>query len=138
MIKDSPRTLLRIINYPPLRGDEPKQSMRAAADEDINLITLLPAATATGLQVKDTVGRWHDVSCDHGNLVVNSGDMLQVCSQYYYPSTTHRVNNPEGEAAKQARLSMPLFLHARPEVKVSPTQTANDYLLERLKEIGLK
>lgn len=138
MIDDSRHTLLRIIKYPPLTGEEEPGAVRAAAHEDINLLTVLPAATDTGLQVKDIKGRWHDVPCDYGCLVINTADMLQLCSQGFYPSTTHQVTNPEGDAAKRARLSMPLFLHPNEKVRLSNTHTAGEYLLERLREIGLK
>ncbi|MDX2164667.1 MAG: 2-oxoglutarate and iron-dependent oxygenase domain-containing protein, partial [Gammaproteobacteria bacterium] len=69
MIKDAPRTLLRILHYPPLKGTEEKGAIRAADHEDINLLTLLPAATATGLQVKDVNNHWHEVESDPGTLV---------------------------------------------------------------------
>lgn len=136
MIEDSQRTLLRILHYPPLSGEQ-NNAIRAAAHEDINLITLLPAATAPGLEVKDNYGNWHAVRNDPGTIVVNAADMLQMCSQGYYCSTTHRVINPRGEDATKSRLSMPLFLHPRDEVRLSRTKTANDYRLERLGEIGL-
>jgi isopenicillin N synthase-like dioxygenase len=74
MIVDSPNTLLRILHYPALAGDFEPGAVRAAAHEDINLITLLPSATAPGLEVLDTKGNWHPVSCDPGNIVVNVGD----------------------------------------------------------------
>lgn len=138
MIKASPRTLLRILNYPPLIGDEKPGEVRAAAHEDINLITLLPAATTTGLEVLDVKGNWHKVPCDHGTIVVNVGDMLEMCSNHYYKSTTHQVVNPEGPAAKEQRLSMPLFLHPNDDVRLSDTHTAKSYLFERMKELGLK
>lgn len=137
MINNSPKTVLRIINYPPLDGSEQENEVRSAEHEDIDLLTLLPAATATGLQVKDKQNRWHDVSAEHGTIVVNAGDMLQMCSQHYYVSTTHRVVNPTGDAAKQQRLSMPLFLHPHDEVKLSDAHTAKSYWLERIREIGL-
>ena len=54
--------MLRLIHYPALDKAFPKGAVRAAAHEDINLITLLPAATATGLQVKDSDGQWQDVT----------------------------------------------------------------------------
>lgn len=111
--------------------------MRAAAHEDICLLTVLPAATATGLQVKDTQGQWHDVVSDPGTMVVNVGDMLQLASRHYYRSTTHRVVNPQGEDAKKSRLSMPLFLHARNEIQLTPEITVKDYWIERLKELGV-
>ena len=137
MIKNSQSTLFRLIHYPPLTGSEDPGALRAAPHEDINLITLLPAATAKGLQVKNTAGEWLAVPCDPGWIIVNAGDMLQECTQGYYPSTTHRVVNPTGEEAKKPRLSMPLFLHPRDDVRLSTRHTAHSYRWERYKELGL-
>jgi len=131
------RTMLRILHYPALTGDEAEGAIRAAAHEDIDLITLLPAATQQGLQVQDIDGSWHDVECDPGSLIVNTGDMLQECSQGYYKATRHRVCNPQGEQAYQSRYSMPLFLHAADQIKLSDSYTAKSYLEERLKELGV-
>ena len=89
------------------------------------------------MQVLSKSGDWIDVAGGHGNIIVNSGDMLGECSDGYYRATTHRVVNPEGEAAKQARLSMPLFLHPRDEVVLSKRHTASSYRAERFKELGL-
>lgn len=137
MIKNSQNTLLRILHYPPLHGEIEEGAVRAAAHEDINLITLLPAATAPGLEVQDKDGNWYMVPCDPGNIVVNVGDMLQKCTQQYYKSTTHRVVNPDEQIANCSRYSMPLFLHPRPEVKLTADCTAVEYLHERLRQIGI-
>jgi isopenicillin N synthase-like dioxygenase len=137
MIKKSPRTMLRVLHYPPLSGDEESGAVRAAAHEDIDLLTLLPAATATGLEVKDKEGNWHAVESDPGTIVVNAGDMLQLCTGHYYMSTTHRVVNPQGEASKTSRFSMPLFLHPHDDVVLSKEHTAKSYLWERLRELGV-
>jgi isopenicillin N synthase-like dioxygenase len=137
MVQDSPQTLLRVLHYPPLTGNEQPNAIRAAAHEDINVLTLLPAASAPGLQVKDLQGKWHDVPCDPATIVVNVGDTLQLCSQGYYRSTSHRVINPTGEEAKKGRLSMPLFLHAKPDVRLSETHTQHSFLQERLRELGV-
>lgn len=137
MIDNSDENVLRILHYPPLSGAEEEGAVRAAAHEDINLITLLPAATAPGLEVKDMRGQWHAVACDPGMIVVNSGDMLRVTSQGYYPSTTHRVVNPAGPDAKKSRYSMPLFVHPRNVAPLTTDRTAGDFLRERLREIGL-
>jgi isopenicillin N synthase-like dioxygenase len=137
MIKDSGQTLLRILHYPPLAGNEEPDAIRAAAHEDINLITLLPAANEPGLQVKSMSGEWLDVPSDFGNLIVNIGDMLQEASGHYFPSTTHRVVNPQGADTTKARISLPLFLHPRPDVVLSDNYTADSYLKERLRELGV-
>ena len=138
MITDSKTNLLRIIHYPPLDGNEEDGAIRGSAHEDINLITLLVSGTEPGLQVQDTDGNWHDVSCDPGCLAINAGDMLQEASGGYFPSTTHQVINPDNEIKNKSRLSMPLFLHPRDEVILSKKYTAKEYLDERLREIGLK
>jgi isopenicillin N synthase-like dioxygenase len=138
MIEGSQRTLFRVLHYPPIDGDVPPGAVRSAAHEDINLLTLLPAGTAPGLQVLDTAGNWHDVACDPSAIIVNAGDMLQMASGGFYRSTTHRVVNPDGELSSSPRYSMPLFLHPRPEVRLSEAHTAGTYLEERLREIGLK
>jgi len=137
MIADSSKTLLRILHYPPLTGEEELGAIRAAAHEDINLLTVLPAANEPGLQVKSKEGEWLDVPSDFGNLIINIGDMLQEASGGYFPSTTHRVINPEGADKTKARVSLPLFLHPNPEVVLSDKYTAHEYLQERLRELGV-
>lgn len=137
MIESSEQTLLRVLHYPPLQGDEEVDAIRAAAHEDINLITILPAANEPGLQVKAKDGSWLDVPCEFGNLIINIGDMLQEASGHYFPSTTHRVINPEGTDMQRARISLPLFLHPNPDVVLSERYTADSYLTERLKELGV-
>lgn len=137
MIEKSEQTLLRVLHYPPLAGDEEPDAIRAAAHEDINLLTILPAANEPGLQVQGKDDTWIDVPCDFGNLIVNIGDMLQEASGHYYPSTTHRVVNPEGQDQSKSRISLPLFLHPKPEVVLSERYTADSYLKERLRELGV-
>lgn len=138
MVKDSSGTLLRILHYPPLDFESRKTgAVRAAAHEDINLITLLPAATAPGLQVKGNDGNWYDVLCDLGSIVINSGDMLQEASRGFYKSTTHRVVNPSERDASCSRYSIPFFMHPRKEVILNQNLSAQKYLNQRLEEIGL-
>jgi len=138
MIKETPNTLLRVLHYPPLTGEEEQGALRAAAHEDINLLTILPAANEPGLQVQDQDDNWLDVPADFGHLIINIGDMLQEASGGYFPSTSHRVVNPTGDNAKKSRISLPLFLHPRDEVRLSERHTQESYLLERLKELGVK
>ena len=137
MIEDSEYTLLRVLHYPPLRGDEPAGALRAAPHGDINLLTLLPAASEPGLQVLDTDMAWHDVPSDLGLLIVNIGDMLEEASGHYFPSTVHRVLNPTGEGRFKSRVSLPLFLHPRREVVLSHRHTVGSYFDERMHELRI-
>ena len=137
MVEGSTSNLLRIIHYPPIADDVEPGEVRAAEHEDINLITLLVTGSEPGLQAKDTDGNWHDVPCQSGYITINSGDMLAKATHDHYPSTPHRVINPENQE-NRSRYSMPLFVHPKPDVQLDEKQTAGEYLDERLREIGLK
>ena len=140
MMDGSAQSLFRILHYPPLNSDAPSGAIRAAAHEDINLITLLLAGSRPGLEAMDTTGEWHSVSCDPGMITINNGDMLSLATDGYYPSTTHRVVNPDdGDGiTNDSRYSMPMFLHPRPEAPLKDGFTADMFLQQRLREIGLK
>lgn len=146
---DDGNSILRLLHYPPVSADAP--GIRAGAHEDINLITLLLGAEEGGLQLLTRDGEWIDATPPPGALVINVGDMLQRLTNHVLPSTSHRVVNPPPERRHIPRYSMPFFLHLEPEVLIealpgcvsaeNPLReqpiTANDYLLERLREIGL-
>lgn len=139
-IISEPRTLLRVLHYPAFEGSEEAGAIRAAAHEDINLITLLPIASSPGLQVLSPVtNQWYDVPCDSQSLVVNIGDMLQEITGGEYIATKHRVIKPETEKENLERMSTPCFIHAKADAFISSRYpTAEMFLDERLREIGLK
>ena len=137
MINGSDLNLLRLIHYPPLDGTENIGAMRAAAHADINLITILPSPVEPGLQLLDKNDNWIDVPYHEDYIIINIGDMLQEASGKYFKSTLHRVTNPEGNAKQNARLSTPLFIHPRDEVRLSAKYTAGEYRAERYAELGL-
>ncbi len=147
MVKEG-NSILRLLHYPPIGEGVDPRCLRAAPHEDINFITILPAATASGLQLKDRDGQWLDVKSDMGTLIVDAGDMLARLTNDVIPSTTHQVvNTPEGKT--QSRYSMPFFMHPHPESLLSclpscrgtgakyPDISAGDFLMQRLREIGL-
>ena len=141
--------MLRILRYPAFAEVEKdlgcKMSevrpgaVRAAAHEDINLITLLPAGSSRGLEVKDMAGNWHEVPLCADSMIVNIGDMLQEMTNGEYKATTHRVVVPEGEDGSSDRMSCPCFIHPMPGTYLSDTWTNSlDYLHHRLGEQGME
>lgn len=132
--ENSDNTILRTIYYPALNFDAEPGAVRSAAHEDINHITLLVAASAPGLQVKDKEGNWYDVPHEENSVVVNIGDMLQLASRGVYRSTTHRVVNPTDN--KSDRVSMPLFVHPHSNTVLSDGFTAGQFLAQRIAEIN--
>ena len=144
-------TILRSIHYPPVSQDADPASVRAAAHEDINLITILCESTAPGLELLQRDGHWRPIHALKGQFVVDAGDMLQHVTNGRLKSTTHRVTNPDN--SRERRFSMPFFVHPRPEVDLTPFSrsvkasggvanypplTARTFLEKRLEEIGLK
>jgi isopenicillin N synthase-like dioxygenase len=137
-------SVLRLLHYPPAPFDGP--NVRAAAHEDINAITLLLGAEEAGLELLDAGGAWLPINPPPGSVVCNIGDMLQRLTNHVLPSTTH-------ERRGVARYSTPFFLHFAPDYLIETLPgcvgegrpdryrdsiTANDYLEQRLREIGLK
>lgn len=146
-------SILRLLHYFPQKDltDIPDGAVRAAAHEDINLITLLMGGTAEGLQAKTKAGEWINVSPQPDEIVINVGDMLQRLTNGRLVSTTHRVINPRIELLHTSRYSTPFFLHPISDMDLScldsciddkhpkkfSDMTAGEYLNERLIELGL-
>ncbi len=143
------KSILRILHYPPLSQPISTKSLRAAPHEDINLITLLCESTGPGLELLREDGSWLAIESLPGQIVVDTGDMLQALSNSVFKSTTHRVVNLND---RERRFSLPFFMHPRPDFDLTPlpscikrtggqpkfpSQTAGQYLQQRLQEIGL-
>ena len=144
-------SVMRLLHYPPIPKDAP--GIRAGAHGDINLITLLLGAEEGGLQLLTRQGDWLSITPPEGAMVINCGDMLERLTNNHLPATIHRVLNPPPERRHIPRYSMPFFLHlasdflietlpgcvddAHPNLYPEPI-TANDFLVQRLIEIGLK
>lgn len=144
-------SVLRALHYPPVREAVDPGPVRAAAHEDINLITLLCEATDAGLEIRPPGSdEWLRVETPPGQIVADSGDMLSRLTNDLIPATTHRVVTP-AEVAGRCRYSLPFFAHPRPDCDLSvlprfvsadrpcrhASITAGAYLAERLHEIGL-
>ncbi|NNC53655.1 MAG: isopenicillin N synthase family oxygenase [Erythrobacter sp.] len=145
-------SVMRLLRYPPLEGEEAEGAIRAAAHGDINTITLLLGAEEAGLELLTKQDEWLAIDPPEGALVVNVGDMLDRLTNGKLRSTTHRVVNPRGEAAYRARYSMPFFLHFRPDYVIETLPScidpenpgdhpepisSHEFLLQRLREINL-
>ena len=152
------KSILRVLHYPPLPEPLPAKSLRAAPHEDINLITLLCEATGPGLELLQPDGSWLAIDSLPGQIIVDTGDMLQALTNGVFRSTTHRVVNPDNRnvgaasAKEDRRFSLPFFMHPRSDFDLTPlpscvkrtgdypkfpSQTAGQYLQQRLQEIGL-
>lgn len=146
---DGGYSVLRLLHYPRMSTETFPGSIRAAAHEDINFITLLVNATAPGLELLQRNGQWLPVVAPKGSIIIDSADMLANLTNGLLKATTHRVVNTF--ASKEPRYSMPFFVHPRQEVSLKPRAasvrmhpgpygrdiSAAAFLRERLVEIGV-
>lgn len=137
--------LLRSIHYP---ANPPQNTLWAAEHTDIDLFTILPRATAEGLQVKNAQNEWIDIIVPDNAFIINAGDMLQNITNGVYKSSVHRVVSNKQNIE---RYSMVAFIHPRPDDKMDPLPkfiskvgsrkfanvTRNELLFERLIDLGL-
>lgn len=139
-------SVLRCLHYPPTNNPD---SIRASEHEDINLITLLVGASATGLQILTKNNEWIAITPPSDTIVVNIGDMLQRLTNGNLKSTTHRVIS-DIESINKSRYSMPFFMHPNSKTSLNCIKscitnnnpksyediTAGTFLNQRLCEIG--
>ncbi len=84
-------TLLRVLHYPPVAAGLPTAQVRAAAHEDINLITLLCEATAPGLELLQADGTWLPIAAIPGQLIVDTGTKSNIVSPIPCLDHVHRT-----------------------------------------------
>ncbi len=145
MIVDG-EVLMRAIHYP---ANPPQDRLWAAEHTDIDLFTILPRATADGLQVQNKDGQWIDIKVPEGAFIVNGGDMLENLTNGEFRSGVHRVI-AKGDGYE--RYSIVYFVHPRSQDRLDPTPsciartggvrkyanaTRLELLEERLVDLGL-
>ena len=113
-------TLTRAIHYPPMDTAPYDGFMWAVEHGDINLITMLPRATAPGLQVRTDDG-WVDALPPDGSAIINTGMMLEHITNGVIGSGIHRVMATEGQTGD--RYSVVQFAHPTPWTILQPLPT---------------
>jgi isopenicillin N synthase-like dioxygenase len=109
--------LTRAIHYPAMDLAPSGEHVWAGAHGDINLITALPRATARGLQVQTDDG-WIDAVAPEGQVIVNTGMMLEQLTNGLIPTGIHRVvalSDQQGD-----RYSVVQFCHPTPWTILAP------------------
>jgi isopenicillin N synthase-like dioxygenase len=109
--------LTRAIHYPAMELAPDEGHVWAGAHGDINLITALPRASAPGLQVETDDG-WIDAVAPEGQVIINTGMMLEQLSNGAIPTGIHRVVSAPGQTGD--RYSVVQFCHPTPWTILSP------------------
>lgn len=136
---------LNLTWYPPMTdGDdvvepEPGQ-FRIGPHSDFGTITVLHReASDPPLQVQLADGSWADLPHVPDALIVNTGDQVAYWSGGRWRSNPHRIPAPTGEAAREGRLSLVLFLETAVGAMLQPLGRPDDepmdavqYLIDKL------
>lgn len=135
MVKGCTKNCLRVNHYPPIPQNN-RALLRSAPHKDINFLTLLLTSDDSGLEVLSE-GAYLPVPSSNHYLIVNIGETLEAISDGFYKSNTHQVRSPCADSDQnRSRFSLPLFLHAHPDVTIDKHGHAKDFLLYKLREIG--
>ncbi len=104
----------RLNYYPPLTQHQlDSGGGRMLGHEDIDLFTILPAQSVSGLQVLNRKNnKWIRLEPKFGDIILNTGDYMQRISNDIFPSTTHRVSPPlEPNLMGKPRISFPMAIY---------------------------
>lgn len=136
---------LRLLCYPASEAYSVKRGqLGAGVHTDYGMLTLLFQNGIGGLQVQDTVGRWHDVVPEPEAIVINTGDLMERWTNGRFRSTPHRVQPMVGA---EDRLSIAMFVDPDSATSVAalescliagesaryPVVTAGEHIQERIK-----
>ena len=105
--------------YPAIKQPVLPDQQRTGAHTDFGNLTILArTANASGLQIKNSHGKWCEVANPSNTLVVNLGDMMARWTNDRWCSTVHRVVVPTTESDNNDRQSIGYFLHPNYDAEV--------------------
>ncbi|KOT29651.1 hypothetical protein ADK41_33800 [Streptomyces caelestis] len=116
MLEDGP-VVNRATWYPPMDQAPSERHVWAVEHQDFDLITTLPRATASGLEVL-VDGEWLAVDAPPGHAVVNVGMALDRLTNGFARAAVHRVVARPGQNG--GRLSIVQFCHPTPWTTLTP------------------
>jgi isopenicillin N synthase-like dioxygenase len=120
LLERAPAPVLRVSFYAGDRG----RKIANYPHTDIDLVTLLPRATAPGLQIASQEG-WLETQVDPESILVLAGEMLELMGGP--PAELHRV------VGNRERISISFFVNASLDEPLPNGKKAGAVLDERLK-----
>lgn len=116
-------SVMRSAYYPVVKPDEDQFGL--PGHTDLSFLTLIPPATAPGLQILTAAGTWIDQPIVEGGILVNTGDALRTWSNDQFIATPHRVL----ASTKEQRYSAIFFLYPSLDAVISciPTCCSEEF-----------
>lgn len=116
-------SVMRSAYYPVVKPEENQFGL--PGHTDLSFLTMIPPATAPGLQILTAAGTWIDQPVVEGGILVNTGDTLRTWSNDQFIATPHRVL----ASTREERYSAIFFLYPNLDAVIScvPTCCSEDY-----------
>ena len=111
---------LRLLHYPSVVHAPEAGQLGAGAHTDYGLLTLLFQNETGGLEVQTDDGEWQCVGASSKDVVINSGDLVEVWTNGRYRSTPHRVQ-PMSNSTERQSIAMFVDPDSATEVAVLPS-----------------
>ncbi|MEM6818732.1 MAG: 2OG-Fe(II) oxygenase family protein [Pseudomonadota bacterium] len=111
---------LRLLHYPSIEKVPEAGQLGAGAHTDYGLLTLLFQNDIGGLEVRTGDGEWQGVAASPQDVVINSGDLLEVWTNGRYRSTPHRVQ-PMSDSNHRQSIAMFVDPDSATEVAALPS-----------------
>ena len=125
---DAPNVQMKICRYPPTGSSD---EFGVGEHSDTGYLSLLVQDNEVGgLQVKVN-DMWIDAPPIAGSLVVNLGEMIQLCTRGYLLATPHRVRNTD---TSRSRYSIPYFWNPRLDYSVKLIDLPDELVWRRPSE----
>lgn len=106
-------SVMRSAYYPVVTPEENQFGL--PGHTDLSFLTLIPPATAPGLQILTSKGTWIDQPLVEGGILVNTGDTLRTWSNDQFIATPHRVL----ASTQEERYSAIFFLYPSLDAVIS-------------------
>jgi isopenicillin N synthase-like dioxygenase len=115
-----PLTYAQLFHYPPQPPGPHATQIGAGAHVDWGLLTILVQDDVSGLEVRDSAGRWSAAPPIRGTFVIILGEMILRLTNGRYRSAMHRV---AANIGSRSRYSMPTFIDPEYDYRVECVPT---------------
>ncbi|MDR7009653.1 isopenicillin N synthase family dioxygenase [Paraburkholderia strydomiana] len=113
-------SVMRCAYYPVVQPEENQFGL--PGHTDLSFLTLIPPATAPGLQILTAAGTWIDQPLVEDGILVNTGDTLRTWSNDQFIATPHRVL----ASTRENRYSAIFFLYPDLDATISCVPTCSN------------
>lgn len=121
---DETATTLCISHYNPIIDEDHKKNEvipRLEEHTDLGILTFIFQNRAGWLEVTDRKGNYLSANHGPGDVLIFTGDIMQIWSADKVPSVLHRVSVPKSDEEKRKdRLSIIFFVHPDDDWLVEP------------------